>query len=174
MSKINKSIVPDEIVIKKIVILREERVLLDVHLAELYGIETRTLKQAVKRNIERFPDDFMFTLNKGEMEQVVSQNVIPSISYFGGSKPYAFTETGVAMLSSVLRSERAVEMNIAIMRTFIALRKLAVNYKDLLVKLEELQKTYDHRFTEVYNTLEYLIGTQNKRRRIGFKTEEEE
>ncbi len=144
-----------------------------MHLAEMYGIETRALKQAVKRNIERFPADFMFILNKEEMEEVVSQNVIPTISYFGGSKPYAFTETGVAMLSSVIRSERAIEMNISIMRTFVALRKIAVNYKEIVAKLEELQKNYDHRFTEIYTTLEYLIGGKSKRRKIGFKTEEE-
>ncbi|MBK9735744.1 MAG: ORF6N domain-containing protein [Saprospiraceae bacterium] len=132
--------------------MRDERVILDIHLAELYGVETRVLKQAVKRNIERFPDDFMFELNDDEIDEVVSQNVIPSKSYFGGANPYAFTETGVAMLSSVLKSSKAVEMNIAIMRTFVALRKLAINYDELLKKLEAMEKGYDGKFKEIYNT----------------------
>jgi hypothetical protein len=109
--------------------MRDEKVMLDFHLAELYGIETRVLKQAVKRNIERFPDDFMFELTENKL---VSQLVIPSKSYTGGAVPFAFTETGVAMLSSVLKSKLAVGINIAIMRTFIMLRKMLYNFKELL------------------------------------------
>ena len=128
----DRSIVPEELIIRRIVTLREEKILLDLHLAELYGVETRALKQAVKRNAERFSSDFLFELTDLEIDQVVSQNVIPSKSYLGGAKPFAFTEIGVAMLSSVLRSQKAIDMNILIMRIFVALRKIAINYKELL------------------------------------------
>ncbi|MEM6264767.1 MAG: ORF6N domain-containing protein [Bacteroidota bacterium] len=121
------SILPKEKVISKIIVLRKEKVMLDVHLAELYGVQTRVLKQAVRRNIERFPEDFMFELTPEEIEQVVSQNVIPSKSHLGGAVPFGFTEAGVAMLSSVLKSKKAIEVNVAIMRTFVKLRKMAVN-----------------------------------------------
>ena len=113
---------------------------MDVHLAELYGVETRTLKQAVRRNMERFPaDDFMFELTEDEIDVVVSQNVIPHKKYLGGANPFAFTETGVAMLSSVLKSKTAIEMNIAIIRAFVALRKIASNYKEVLEIMIEMR-----------------------------------
>jgi len=99
-------IIPQEQIIQKIMLLREEKVMLDVHLAEMYGVETRALKQAVRRNFDLFPDDFMFELTPEEIDIVVSQNVIPSRKHLGGSAPFAFTETGVAMLSSVLKSKR--------------------------------------------------------------------
>jgi hypothetical protein len=167
----DRSIVPEELIIRRIVTLREEKILLDLHLAELYGVETRALKQAVKRNAERFPSDFMFELTDLEIDQVVSQNVIPSKSYLGGAKPFAFTEIGVAMLSSVLRSQKAIDMNILIMRTFVALRKIAINYKELLTKLDEMENTYDNKFSEIYKTLKHLINTKSQRREIGFKKE---
>src|SRR5476651_2628917 len=110
--------ISQEQIIHKIVFLREEKVMLDVHLAEMYGVETRALKQAVRRNIDLFPNDFMFELTPEEIGIVLSQNVIPSKQNLGGSVPFAFTETGVAMLSSVLKSHRAKEMNIAIIRAF--------------------------------------------------------
>ena len=120
-----KIIIPEERILNKIIQIREEKVILDVHLAELYGVETRTLKQAVKRNLGRFPDDFMFELTENEIDSVVSQNVIPHRKYFGGAFPYAFTEPGVAMLSSVLKSDTAVAVNIAVIRTFVMLRKIS-------------------------------------------------
>ncbi|MBK8722744.1 MAG: ORF6N domain-containing protein [Saprospiraceae bacterium] len=166
-------LIPNDKVLRSIIVLRDERVILDLHLAELYSVETRVLKQAVKRNMNRFPEDFMFELSEDEIDEVVSQNVIPSKSYFGGAKPFAFTETGVAMLSSVLKSSKAIEMNIAIMRTFVALRKLAVNYDELLKKLEVMEKDYDGKFQEIYQTLEYLISPQSKRNPIGFNREGE-
>ena len=132
--------------------------------------ETRVLKQAVRRNIDRFPEDFMFELTEDEIETVVSQNVIPHKKYLGGSTPFAFTETGVAMLSSVLKSASAIEMNIAIMRTFIALRKVAVNYKEIMQILTEMRNQYDSQFAELYNALEQLINPpQPPRNKIGFK-----
>lgn len=164
----------EETIIKKILLLREEKVLLDVHLAELYGVETRVLKQAVRRNADRFPEDFMFELSEEEIELVVSQNVIPHKKFLGGAKPFAFTETGVAMLSSVLKSKQAIEMNIAIMRTFIALRKIALNYKEIMQLLTEMGKKYDQQFAEVYNALAHLIHPpQPSRRKIGFIRDEE-
>jgi ORF6N domain len=157
-------------IIKKIIFLRDEKILLDVHLAALYGVETRTLKQAVRRNIARFPEDFMFELTEHEIEMVVSQNVIPHKKFLGGATPFAFTETGVAMLSSVLKSASAIEMNIVIMRTFIALRKVAANYNVIMQILTAMRNQYDSRFTEIYDALNKLINPPQKpRQRIGFK-----
>ena len=126
-----KSLIPNERILSKIIVMRDEKVMLDVHLAELYGIETRALKQAVRRNLDRFPRDFMFELTDNEVDILVSQNVIPSRKHLGGAVPFAFTETGVAMLSSVLKSKQAVEINIAIIRAFVILRKMIFNYKEL-------------------------------------------
>ncbi len=165
-----KIIVVEEKIIKKIVFLRDEKIILDVHLAELYGVETRVLKQAVRRNIDRFPEDFMFELTEEEIETVVSQNVIPHKKYLGGATPFAFTETGVAMLSSVLKSASAIEMNIAIIRAFIALRKVASNYKEIMQILTDMKNQYDGKFAEIYNALEQLINPpQPPRNKIGFK-----
>lgn len=167
-------IVPEERIMQRIVLIREEKVILDLHLAELYGVETRTLKQAVRRNMERFPEDFMFELTEDEIEAVVSQSVIPHKKYLGGAKPFAFTETGVAMLSSVLKSDTAIEMNIAIMRTFISLRKLSVNYKEVMRVLEEMREQYDNQFEDIYHVLEHLINKpQQPRNMIGFKRHDE-
>lgn len=168
-------IIPEETIVKKIVVLRNEKVILDVHLAELYGVETRALKQAVRRNINRFPPDFMFELTDKEITAVVSQNVIPQKKYLGGAKPFAFTETGVAMLSSVLNNPRAIEMNIAIMRTFITLRKIALNYEEIMRKLKSMEVKYHKKFKELYSTLEYLLSPPaEKRKLIGFKRKDEE
>jgi hypothetical protein len=173
MSK-KQAIVPEERILNKILLIREEKVILDVHLAELYGVETRALKQAVKRNMDRFPEDFMYELTEEEVEEVVSQNVIPHKKHFGGAKPYAFTETGVAMLSSVLKSEKAVEMNVAIMRTFVAIRKMALNHQDIMKKLEEIKADNDKKFKDIYAALEYLLTPPNPpRKAIGFKAKEE-
>ena len=163
-------LIPEERIIKRIIVLRNERVMLDLHLAELYQVETRALKQAVRRNIDRFPGDFMFELTEKEMEMVVSQNVIPSKKYFGGAKPFAFTESGVAMLSSVLKSKRAVQVNIAIVRTFVMLRKMALNYQDIMKKLDAMENKYEGKFQEIFKALKYLlIPPASPRKPIGFK-----
>ena len=170
----NKNIIiPNERIINKIVFLRGEKVILDVHLAELYDVETRTLKQAVRRNIERFPEDFMFVLSEKEINSVVSQNVIPSKKYFGGAKPFAFTETGVAMLSSILRSKKAIEMNVAIVRTFVQLRKVANNYEELIAKMQEMELNYNEQFSEIYQVLQQLLSKpeEKPRTKIGYKKE---
>lgn len=151
--------------------------MLDFHLAGLYGVETRVLKQAVKRNIIRFPDDFMFELTDEEMEGLVSQIVIPSRKVFGGARPFAFTEQGVAMLSSVLRSPTAINVNIAIMRTFVMIRRLAAEYDELRKRIEDLEKDMDMQFSdvdsqfkEIYEALTVLLARpqQKERPRIGF------
>lgn len=163
------SIVKIEAVAKLIRFIRGEKVILDRDLAQLYGVETRALKQAVKRNIKRFPDDFMFTLTENEITMMVSQTVIPSRKYFGGSKPMAFTEQGVAMLSTVLNSERAIEINIAIMRAFVKFRQLIDSNKDLAKKIANLEAKYDEQFQVVFEAIKQLMQDDKKQKnRIGF------
>jgi hypothetical protein len=167
--------IPIEVIERKILLIRGQKVMLSTHLAELYGVETRALNQAVKRNINRFPEDFMFHLNNSEAEQLVSQNVIPHKKYLGGSLPYAFTEQGVAMLSSVLNSERAVQVNIAIMRAFVKLREMIASNKKLAKRLDELEKKYDAQFKVVFDAIrELMTPPEPKRRRIGFLREGKE
>ena len=167
------SLVPIEAIERKILLIRGQKVMLSPHLAELYGVETRALNQAVKRNLNRFPEDFMFQLTHLEAEQLVSQNVIPHKKYFGGSLPYALTEQGVAMLSSVLNSERAVQVNIAIMRTFVKLREMIASHKDLARKLEELEKKYDTQFKVVFDAIRQLMAQpEPKDKKIGFHARE--
>lgn len=169
-------LIPEDKIISKILLLREEKVMLDVHLAEIYGVETRALKQAVRRNMDLFPDDFMFTLTEKEVEIVVSQNAIPSKQYLGGSNPFAFTETGVAMLSSVLKSKRAREMNIAIMRAFVALRKMLLSNTELRLEIEFIKKKVDNHGKNIDLVFRYLDELLEKkenpkpRKQIGFTT----
>ncbi len=153
------------------------RVMLDYHLAELYQVETRALKQAVKRNIERFPSDFMFVLTQEEANLLlsigVSQNVIPPDYNFGVAMPMAFTEQGVAMLSSVLRSKVAIEVNISIMRAFVLMRQMAIGYEELSKRIEELEVSTDAQFNELYQALTQLLSQskqQKERRPVGFVT----
>jgi hypothetical protein len=141
-----------------ILILRGEKVLLSQHIAALYGVSVSALNQAVKRNIERFPDDFMFQLSAEEFEGLKSQIVISSHGGLRRALPYAFTEQGVAMLSSVLRSPRAIEVNIAIMRTFVQLRRLMDSNRNLARKIEAMEKKYDEQFTAVFDAIKQLIA----------------
>jgi hypothetical protein len=138
-----------EVVATKILLVRGRKVMLDRVLAELYGVTTGALNQAVKRNRLRFPEDFMFQLNEKEAKVLVSQNVIPSVRHLGGFLPYVFTQEGVAMLSSVLKSKRAVWVNIAIMRAFVKLRELLLTHKELAEKLEELEHKYQLHETDI-------------------------
>ena len=155
--------------------IRGQKIMLDFDLAEMYEVETRSLKQAIKRNLNRFPADFMFQLSKKEIEQLVSQNVIPSKSKLGGAFPYAFTEQGVAMLSSILNSEKAIEVNIIIIRTFVLIRQHLLNYKELQDKIKKLEKKYNKNFNDIYKVLELLLNDKQQkedfeqRERIGFK-----
>jgi hypothetical protein len=154
---------------RRIYLIRGQKVMLDFELAELYRVETRALKQAVRRNADRFPGDFMFKLNANEMGSLVSQNVIPSRGKFGGARPMAFTEQGVAMLSSALRSPRAVQVNIAIMRTFVRLRQMLLSNAELARKLNALEKKYDAQFKIVFDAIRELMTPPEKpKRRIGF------
>ncbi len=149
--------------------IRGEKVMLAQHLAELYGVPVRVLNQAVKRNIKRFPADFMFQLTKEEFKHLKSQIVISSWGGLRRALPYAFTVQGVAMLSSVLRSARAVEVNIAIMRTFVQLRQLMDTNRDLARKIEAMEKKYDEQFAEVFAAIKELIAPPTPaKKRIGF------
>lgn len=152
--------------------VRGEKVLLDGDLAVLYDVPTKALNQAVKRNAERFPADFMFQLTADEWAAMRSQTVTASRRNIG-SPPYVFTEQGVAMLSSVLRSPRAVEVNIAIMRTFVQLRRLMDSNRDLARKIEAMERKYDEQFSVVFDAIKQLIAEDETRkarprRRIGF------
>ncbi|MCX5792646.1 MAG: ORF6N domain-containing protein [Elusimicrobia bacterium] len=152
-----KHLIPLEVIEQKILIIRGNKVLLDRDLARLYEVETRALNQAVDRNLKRFPPDFMLTLTKEEAASLVSRNVIPHIKYLGGHLPNAFTEQGVSMLSSVLNSERAIEVNILIMRTFVRLRELMSSHRDLANKIEELEKKYNSQFKSVFDAIKALM-----------------
>ncbi len=181
MKKIKTTIIPDEVVITKIHLIRDQKIMLDYDLAELYGVETRALKQAVKRNINRFPADFMFELTKAEHDNLRSQNVISS---WGGTRylPMAFTEHGVLMLSSVLKSDRAIEMSIQIVRIFNKMRELLLTHKDILLKLEKMEILLTHHDQDIAVIFDYLKKllnddkkkvNQEARRRIGYKKDEE-
>jgi hypothetical protein len=153
--------------------IRGEKVMLDTDLAKLYMVETRVLKQAVRRNLRRFPSDFMFELKDQEIDILVSQNVIPSKKVLGGAKPFAFTEQGIAMLSSILNSDVAVQVNIAILRTFVKLRQLLESHKDLADKIKKLEQKYDEQFRIVFTALQQMIKEDNEPRpKIGFKQSE--
>ena len=176
---------------RRIFLIRRQRVMLDYDLAALYGVEARALNQAVQRNLARFPSDFMFRLSQMEADairDVVSQTVRPTPAGPSNSsqtvmsswkhrgrtyRPYAFTEEGVAMLSSVLRSHRAVQVNIAIMRAFVRLREMLLTNADLARKLAALEAKYDSQFKSVFDAIRQLMTPPDPpRRRIGFRTEE--
>ena len=159
----------------KIYEIRNLKIMLDFDLAELYEIETRVLNQAVKRNIKRFPIDFMFQLTEDEWHNMSSQIVTTSTSTRPKKAiPYAFTEQGVAMLSGILNSDVAINVNIAIMRTFVMIRKHAIEHKDFNEKLSILENTYDKKFGDIYEALNYLLQKeetekkQRERKQIGF------
>ena len=147
----------------------QTNIILDYELAKMYEVETRVLKQAVRRNIDRFPEDFMFELSLDEMKNLVSQNVIPSLKYFGGAKVYAFSEQGVAMLSSVLKSK------LAIMRAFVMIRQWAFTHQELSEKLTALEKQHQQKFKDIDQVLTYLLQKdQTKiklapREKVGYK-----
>lgn len=167
-----------QIIQQKIFEVRGCRVMLDFHLAELYGVQTKVLKQAVKRNERRFPNDFRFTLTAEEWKQLVTNcDQIPDRLKHSYILPDCYTEQGVAMLSSVLRSDVAIEVNIAIMRTFVAIRQMVVGYDELLKRIEELEVSTDTQFNELYQALTELMSRKEiedkPRRPIGFNVERE-
>ncbi len=166
------NIIPLEKIENKIYLIRSQKVMIDSDLAELYGVETKNLNRAVKRNKERFPGDFMFQLSKEEFENLRFHF---GTSSSGGRryKPYLFTEQGVSMLSSVLKSKKAVSINIAIMRVFVKIRRMAGSYKDLARKIERLEKSQEmqgKRFGEIFKILDNLGGEEeSNKKEIGFK-----
>jgi hypothetical protein len=175
----NRLPIPKEESISSLIyIIRGEKVMLDYHLATLYAVETRILKQTARRNKDRFPEDFMFELTDDEITLMVSQKLIPSKKFFGGARPFAFTEQSVAMLSSVLNSKRAISVNIQIIRVFTRTRTMIESHKEILKKLERLEKKdieLDEKVTLIFEYLKELEQSKQKetefkqRKRIGFK-----
>lgn len=174
-SKSKALLLPSAIVERRIYTIRKLRVMLDRDLAELYEVTTGTLNQAIKRNIERFPSDFMIHLTAKEEVGLRSQIVISNDGR-GGRRylPYAFTEHGIAMLSSVLNSPRAVQVNIAIMRVFVQMRNIAITHRDILRKVTDLEKKYDENFRVVFTAIKELVEPPPvaPKRRIGFQSED--
>jgi hypothetical protein len=169
-----KEIVPSEIILGKIIVMRGKKVILDKDLAGFYKVETRVLNQAVARNILRFPEDFMFQLSAEEFNNLKSHFVTSS---WGGTRkcPSAFTEQGVAMLSSVLNSERAIQVNIQIMRAFIGLRRMAASNDELRKIIEAMEKKYDGQFRIVFDAIKALLTDESKpKKRIGFNVKNAE
>ena len=143
--------------------------MLDVDLANLYKVETRVLKQAVRRNIKRFPEDFMFELTSDETASLRSQSVTLKRGQHSKYAPFAFTEQGVAMLSGILNSDYAIEVNIIIMRTFVQMRALMLTYKDLADKIKEMESNYDEKFAIIFNALKQLIGGDHRKVIEGYR-----
>jgi hypothetical protein len=179
------TLAPVERIDQRILVIRGEKVMLDSDLAQLYRVETKALNRAVKRNRERFPRDFMFQLTADEFEDLRFQDGTSNLRSQSGTSnrrggrrylPYAFTEHGVAMLSSVLKSRRAVQVNIEIMRAFVRLRRMLATHKDLARKIDALEKKYDAQFKIVFDTIRELMEPPPgvARRRIGFRRDDEQ
>jgi len=169
MSQTDTAIVPAERIERCILVVRGHKVMLDSELAELYEVETKQLVRAVKRNLRRFPADFMFSLTDQEVTILRSQ--FGTSSQWGGRRynPYVFTEQGIAMLSSVLHSDRAIDVNVEIMRTFVKLRTMLASHDDLRRKVLQLESKYDEKFKEVFDAIHMLIEPPAKpKKRIGF------
>ena len=159
MVKLGKPIIPDEVLVSKIFLIRAQKVMLDFHLAELYGVQTKVLKQAVRRNIDRFPADFMFELSDKEFETLRSQ-IVTSIK--GGTRysPMAFTEHGILMLSSVLRNKIAIEMNIQIVRIFVKMRQMLSNHREIIAKITQMESkltSHDVQLSKLFEALKELL-----------------
>ena len=175
-SPADQLLVPPELIERRIYLIRSHKVMLDRDLAELYGVKAIALRQQVKRNQQRFPPDFMFQLTGKEAGVLVSQNVIPSRRSLGGFLPYVFTQEDVAMLSSVLNSQRAVLVNIAIMRAFVKLREVMATHKDLAHKIETLERKYaghDEEIQVIFKAIKNLLEPppeppKRRSRPIGF------
>lgn len=159
------NLLPGERIISRIFLIRDKKVMLDKDLAYLYGVNTKVLNQSVKRNHKRFPTDFMFQLSRGELSDLKSQIVTSS---WGGVRklPLAFTEQGVAMLSSVLKSERAIQVNIEIIRTFTKIREILANNRNLILKIENIERRYDKNFKIIFDTLKKMMTEKEKPKKI--------
>ncbi len=165
------SLIPQETIEDKVLLIRGKKVILDRDLAVLYCVQTKVLKQAVRRNAKRFPDDFMFELTTQEFENWRSQFVTSKGDKIGlRYKPMAFTEQGVAMLSSVLNSERAIQVNIQIIRTFTKLREMILTHKELQKKIESMESKYDYQFKIVFDAIKQLLKPPEKpKKQIGYR-----
>jgi hypothetical protein len=168
-----------EIIQRKIYDFKGQKIMFDFDLSEMYEVETRTLKQAVRRNITRFPGDFLIKLSMKEWKELITIcDNLPETVKFSPVPPFAFTEQGVAMISSVINSDKAILINIAIMRAFVFIRQYSLTHKDLTEKLDELEKTYNMRFQDIYAAINYLMEKDKEtrelpnRRRIGFRQED--
>jgi phage regulator Rha-like protein len=173
MSK--KITIPDEVIINKIYIIRGQKVMLDRDLAELYDVQTRRLKEQVRRNISRFPEEFMFELTKEELEEWRTEYASTNRDVMGVRiAPFVFTEHGILMLSSILSSEKAVQMNIQIIKTFVQLRRIANNYEGLMDKIQQMESQTNEQFSEIYEVLQRLLSKpeEKPRTKIGYKKEE--
>lgn len=173
--KKQKLLVPQEIIEQKIFLIRGKKVMLDSDLALMYGVGTKVFNQTIKRNSKRFPEDFIFRLTMAEKSYVVTNcDHLKHLKYSSG-KPYAFTEQGVAMLSGVLNSKKAIEVNVQIIRTFVKLREMIISNKELRLKIEDMERKYDKRFKVVFDTLRSLLESNKKEEKvekkeaIGFK-----
>jgi predicted XRE-type DNA-binding protein len=180
MAKASKTLmIPDELVMNKIYLIRSQKVMLDRDLAELYGVETKRLKEAVRRNIHRFPQDFMFEMTLEELENWRTQFATSNSEKMGLRRPpFCFTEQGVAMLSSILNSETAIAVNIQIIRVFTRMRELLLTHKDILLQLEKMEKKltgHDEDIALIFQYLKKLLNPpQPPRQKIGFKRKDEQ
>ena len=168
------AMITDKMLMNKIYLVREQKIMLDKDLAVLYGVKTIRLREQVKRNIHRFPENFMFQLNEKETNAMVSQNAIPSKRQLGGHLPYVFTEHGILMLANVLKSDSAMQVSIRIIEIFVKMRELLFTHKDILLQLEKMEKklnAHDQDIQLIFSYLKKLLNPpQQPRNRIGFKT----
>jgi phage regulator Rha-like protein len=178
MAKASKAlIIPDELVMNKIYLIRGQKVMLDKDLALLYDMQPIRLREQVKRNINRFPENFMFQLSEKEAGLMVSQNAIPSRKHLGGSFPYVFTEHGVLMLANILKSERAMLVSIRVIEIFVKMRELLLTHKDILLQLEKMEKKltgHDEDIALIFQYLKQLLNPpQPPRNKVGFRRKDE-
>ncbi len=178
MKKQNKLIIPEESLINKIYLIRDRKIMLDRDLAVLYDVKARRLREQMRRNPDRFPENFMFQLTEEEVNFMVSQNAIPSKQVLGGSLPYAFTEHGILMLSSVLKSRKAIQMSIQIIEIFVRLRKMLMTQTNILVKVERIEQQLVDHGEDIHTLFDYVDELikdktskeqQSTRKKIGFK-----
>jgi hypothetical protein len=173
MTKSKGVSIPDESVVSKIFLIRDHKVMLDRDLAELYGVKAIRLREQVKRNPDRFPKNFMFQLTDKEVNEMVSQNAIPSRKHLGGTLPYVFTEHGVLMLANVLKSKQAIQMSLRIIEIFVRLREMMLTHKDILLKVEQLEKRagkQDVKIEAIFDYLKQFIQEEEKPRVVvGFQ-----
>ncbi len=173
MPNVKSLIIAEEVIINKIYYIRDQKVMLDRDLAVLYGVKAIRLREQVKRNIDRFPLNFMFQLTPPEVEDMVSQNAIPSKKHLGGTLPYAFTEHGVLMLANVLKSERALQMSIKLIEIFVKMREILSTHKDILVELQKIEKKltgHDEDIQLIFAYIKQILNEPQKRTIIkGFR-----